>query len=169
MWRWCVLLFLVAALYAERRTGELRLSVVDSTGAGIEAAGSLLSQAIQLNQTFSTDNQGRHVARNLPFGLYRLNIDRPSFAPFLTNDDAVRLRGRIPSFEDAGWADSPAATAGIHVLEVFALDRAHPRLVWILSANPLDTRQARDLRCVGSVVHAPDVEYFYLSESRDAP
>ena len=100
MWRWCVLLFLVAALYAERRTGELRLSVVDSTGAGIEAAGSLLSQAIQLNQTFSTDNQGRHVARNLPFGLYRLNIDRPSFAPFSTLldirsevplDDALRL------------------------------------------------------------------------------
>ena len=56
MSRWCVLLFLVAALVAQRRTGELRLSVVDSTGVGIEVAGSLLSQAIQLNQAFNTTN-----------------------------------------------------------------------------------------------------------------
>lgn len=93
MWRWCVPLFLAAALYAERRTGELRLSVVDSTGAGIAAAGSLLSQAIQLNQTFTTDDQGRHVARNLPFGLYRLNVERPDFAPFST---LLEIRSEVP-------------------------------------------------------------------------
>ena len=78
---WCVFLFAVA-LYGQREKGELRLSVLDDTGAALEASGSLLSQAVQFQQTFTTDNQGRFTVRNLPFGTYRLKIERQGFSPY---------------------------------------------------------------------------------------
>jgi hypothetical protein len=78
------LLLLASVLHAQRGTGELRLSVLDDTGAGVEASGTLLSQAIQLRLTFTTDDQGRYTARHLPFGVYRLNIERPGFGSVST-------------------------------------------------------------------------------------
>src|SRR5579872_5771971 len=87
------LLVLIPVLHAQRRTGELRLAVVDSTGAGLEASGTLVSQAIQLKQSFSTDNQGRYVARNLPFGIYRLNLARANFGSYST---LLEIRSEVP-------------------------------------------------------------------------
>jgi hypothetical protein len=126
VWRWCIPLFLLIALYGERRTGELRLSVADSTGAGIEAAGSLLSQALQLNQTFSTDNQGRYIARNLPFGLYRLNIDRPGFAPFST---LLEIRSEVPLEYSVTLRIAPIETALIVEDSATLLDAHGPGLL----------------------------------------
>ena len=90
--RWA-LLFFATVLHAQRGTGELRLSVLDDTGAGVETSGTLLSQAIQLRLTFTTDDQGRYTARHLPFGVYRLNIDRPGFGPVST---LVTIHSEVP-------------------------------------------------------------------------
>jgi hypothetical protein len=87
------LLLLASVLHAQRGTGELRLSVLDDTGAGVEASGTLLSQAIQLRLTFTTDDQGRYTARHLPFGVYRLNIERPGFGSVST---LVTIRSEVP-------------------------------------------------------------------------
>ena len=89
---WGVLL-LATVLHAQRGTGELRLSVLDDTGAAAEASGTLLSQAIQLRLAFSTDDQGRYTARHLPFGVYRLNIERPGFNSVST---LVTIRSEVP-------------------------------------------------------------------------
>jgi hypothetical protein len=89
---WTLLLF-ATVLHAQRGTGELRLSVLDDTGAGAEASGTLLSQAIQLRLTFNTDDQGRYTARHLPFGVYRLNIERPGFGSVST---LVTIRSEVP-------------------------------------------------------------------------
>lgn len=90
---WWIPLVLVCALDAQRGTGELRLSVLDATGSGIEASGSLLSQAIQVKQTFTTDTQGRYVARHLPFGLYRVNVERQGFGSF---SRLIEIRSEVP-------------------------------------------------------------------------
>jgi len=87
------LLLVATVLHAQRGTGELRLSVLDDTGAGVEASGSLLSQAIQLRLNFTTDDQGRYTARHLPFGVYRLNIERPGFSPIST---LVTIQSEVP-------------------------------------------------------------------------
>ena len=90
---WWIPLVLVCALEAQRGTGELRLSVLDATASGIEASGSLLSQAIQVRQTFTTDTQGRYVARHLPFGLYRVNVERQGFGSF---SRLIEIRSEVP-------------------------------------------------------------------------
>jgi len=89
---WALFLF-ATVLHAQRGTGELRLSVLDDSGAGVEASGTLLSQAIQLRLAFTTDDQGRHTARHLPFGIYRLNIERPGFSSVST---LVTIRSEVP-------------------------------------------------------------------------
>ena len=90
---WCALLFFAAALYAQRGRGELHLWIVDSTGGGLESAGSLVSQAIQVKQSFTTDSQGRYTVRSLPFGIYRLNVERTGFASFST---LLEIRSEVP-------------------------------------------------------------------------
>jgi hypothetical protein len=137
VWRWCVPLFLLIALYGERRTGELRLAVADSTGAGIEAAGSLLSQALQINQTFSTDNQGRYIARNLPFGLYRLNIDRPGFAPFST---LLEVRSEVPLDYSVTLRIAPIETALIVEDSATLLDAHHTSPAYYIGDEQLSDR-----------------------------
>ena len=89
---WALLLF-AAVLHAQRGTGELRLTVLDDTSAGAEASGTLLSQAIQLRLTFATDDQGRYTARHLPFGVYRLNVERPGFGSVST---LITIRSEVP-------------------------------------------------------------------------
>src|SRR5258708_36682457 len=81
---WFARLLLAGAVHAQRGRGELHLSVVDSTGGGLESAGSLVSQAIQLKQSFATDSQGRYTARSLPFRIYPLGGGRPGFGAFST-------------------------------------------------------------------------------------
>ena len=90
---WWLVVLSAAALQAQRGTGELRLRVLDDTGSALEIAGSLLNQSIEFKQTFTTDSQGRYNARNLPFGTYRLNAERPGFGSF---SELVEIRSEIP-------------------------------------------------------------------------
>ena len=90
---WCALFFFATAVHAQRGRGELHLWVVDSTGGGLESVGSLLSQAIQLKQSFTTDSQGHYTARGLPFGIYRLSIERTGFGSFST---LLEIRSEVP-------------------------------------------------------------------------
>lgn len=89
--------FLIVAfalpLMAQRGTGELRLTVTDPAGAPVDAAGVLASQATQVKQIFTTDRDGRYVAKNLPFGMYRLQLERVNFSPFSA---LVEIRSELP-------------------------------------------------------------------------
>ena len=80
-------------LLAQRGTGELRLTVRDTTGLGVEASGELVSQANQVQQTFHTDPEGRYWARDLPFGVYLLRVERSGFAPFSA---LLEIRSELP-------------------------------------------------------------------------
>jgi len=88
-----VLLAAAAMLSAQRGGGELHLTVLDTSGAGVEASGQLVNQAIHLKQKFSTDKQGRYIARNLPFGVYRLELERPGFG---THSALIAIRSELP-------------------------------------------------------------------------
>jgi len=65
---------------AQRISGELRLQVMDSTGAGLHAAGSIVGELTGVNRSFETDEQGKFVFRGLPPGRYGLTVRSEGFA-----------------------------------------------------------------------------------------
>jgi outer membrane cobalamin receptor len=71
----------------------LRLTVRDPAGLGLEATGSLVGQSTQVRRTFTTDAQGRYLLRALPFGMYRVQVERSGFSPFLS---LVEVRSEAP-------------------------------------------------------------------------
>src|SRR5215469_3695875 len=62
------------ALYGQQPSGEIRLSVEDSSGAAIQASGKLDDQA------FETDAEGQYDFQNLAAGRHRLEVSKPGFA-----------------------------------------------------------------------------------------
>ena len=59
---------------------------------GLQASVDLVSEANQFRQSYATDEAGILVARNLPFGVYRLEVKRSGFALY---SGAVEVRSSI--------------------------------------------------------------------------
>jgi hypothetical protein len=88
------ILFLALPLLAQSNAGELRLKVTGPDGGPLKAAVELSSDAIQFHRSLSTDDSGQLVARNLPFGRYRLQIRRESFSPY---DGLIEIHSALPT------------------------------------------------------------------------
>src|SRR5207245_10566397 len=69
-----------ASARAQRVRGELRLEVHDPHGAAVSPAGELVSEANGVRQAFVAGLEGRYVAQDLPFGVYRLGLQGEGFA-----------------------------------------------------------------------------------------
>jgi hypothetical protein len=81
------------AVLGQRGAGELRLSVMDATGSGLEAAVELVGQATQVRLSFQTAPDGRSVVKALPFGPYTLRVSRDGFTAWAA---AVEIRSEVP-------------------------------------------------------------------------
>jgi outer membrane cobalamin receptor len=102
-------LFLVAGqLFGQSNSGGLRLKVVDPAGLGLQTSVELVSEASQFRQGYVTDEAGLLVARNLPFGLYRVDVKRPGFAFF---SRMVEVRSAISAELRIQLSVAPAQTA----------------------------------------------------------
>src|ERR1700723_3525323 len=88
------LLFLALPLLAQSNTGELRLRVTGPDGIPLKAAIELSSDAIRFHRSFSSDDSGAVVTRNLPFGRYRLRVECESFSPF---DGLLEIHSALPT------------------------------------------------------------------------
>jgi outer membrane cobalamin receptor len=88
-------LFLLSALSAraQRVRGELRLEVHDPSGNAVSPGGELVSEANGVRRTFIAGPEGRYVAQDLPFGVYRLSLQAAGFAPW---SDLVEIRSEVP-------------------------------------------------------------------------
>src|SRR6267143_6728487 len=82
---------------ADRVRGELHLEVHDPQGTAVSPAGELVSEANGFRRTFVPGPEGRYVAQDLPFGVYRLSLQAEGFAPW---SDLVEIRSVVP----CGWA-----------------------------------------------------------------
>jgi hypothetical protein len=80
-------------LFAQSNTGELRLKVVDPSGAGVKVTATLVSQANQYRNTLTTSDQGTLNVQRLPYGIYQLTIEQPGFAPV---SESVNVHSTIP-------------------------------------------------------------------------
>ena len=91
----CLILILCTVfLCAQTNVGELRLRVTDQAGLGVKSTVQLVSEGNQVRQTLFTDDGGNLVAKQLPFGVYRLEVHHEGFAPF---SDSVEIRSAIPA------------------------------------------------------------------------
>src|SRR5438445_2567293 len=61
---------------------EWRLEVHDPHGAALSPAGELISEANGVRRAFVAGPEGRYVAQDLPFGVYRLSLQAEGFAPW---------------------------------------------------------------------------------------
>jgi len=80
-------------VFAQVNSGELRLTVTDSSGHAFQTPVQLVSEANQYRYTFTTDDQGNLDARRLPYGIYRVQIQASSFAQV---SEAVEIRSALP-------------------------------------------------------------------------
>jgi len=78
---------------AQRVRGELHLEVHDPQGTAVSPAGELVSEANGFRRTFVAGPEGRYVAQDLPFGVYRLSLQAEGFAPW---SDLVEIRSEVP-------------------------------------------------------------------------
>jgi hypothetical protein len=82
-----------ASARAQRVRGELHLEVHDPHGTAVSPAGELVSEANGFRRTFVAGPEGRYVAQDLPFGVYRLSLQAEGFAPW---SDLVEIRSEVP-------------------------------------------------------------------------
>ena len=78
---------------AQSFTGELRLTVTDPNGSGVKSTVELVSEANQYSYTFTTDDQGNLDAKRLPYGIYQVQIEAPTFARV---SEPVEIRSALP-------------------------------------------------------------------------
>jgi len=86
-------LLLSPSAFAQRGTGEFRLSVVDAAGAPMAARADLVSQATHTDQSVDLAPDGRYVFKNLPFGVYRLLVSRNGF---VSSTELIEVRSELP-------------------------------------------------------------------------
>jgi len=89
-----VILLNAIALVAQSSTGELRLKITDPDGLALKASAELSSDALQLRRAFSADDSGLLIARNLPFGFYRLKVQHEGFASY---DSLIEIHSALPT------------------------------------------------------------------------
>jgi outer membrane cobalamin receptor len=111
----------VAPLRAQLSAGELRVSVVDATGLGLAAAGTLVSDGSQTDRRFETAADGRFTFDRLPFGIYRLTLSSPGFA---TRTELIEVRSPRPR-EVRLVLDVAALSTSVDVTEQSTLVDAH--------------------------------------------
>jgi outer membrane cobalamin receptor len=88
-----LLLFCAVCARAQRVRGELRLEVRDPQGAALSPSGELVSEANGFRRNFVAGPEGRYVAQDLPFGVYRLSLQAEGFAAW---SDLVEIRSEVP-------------------------------------------------------------------------
>jgi hypothetical protein len=80
-------------LFGQSNTGELRLTITDSSGLGLKSTVELVSTANQYRYTFTTDDHGNLDAKRLPYGIYQIQIQASAFA---TVSESVDIRSDLP-------------------------------------------------------------------------
>jgi hypothetical protein len=83
----------VSIVCAQANQGELRLKVTDPFGLAVRTKVEITSGANQYRNTLTTDDQGSVVAQRLPYGVYRVEVQQPGFAPV---SESIEVRSAVP-------------------------------------------------------------------------
>jgi hypothetical protein len=117
--------------------GELQIRVTDPGGAGLSAIVHITSQANQYSRSLSTDKEGALAIQHLPFGLYRIEVERGGFAHLTST---VEIRSAIPVKEKLAMSISTQQQS--IVVGDTLLDRDQPGSVDQLDKSEIQDRIA---------------------------
>jgi hypothetical protein len=87
------LILLVSRGLCQSNHGELHLHVTDPSGRGVQSTVQVESEANQYHAMLKTSAQGNLDVQRLPFGIYKLEIAQPGFAPIA---ESIAIRGSVP-------------------------------------------------------------------------
>jgi outer membrane receptor protein involved in Fe transport len=125
--------------------GEVRVHVKDSSGAAMEASGTLESDALRVRRSFETNAEGTYTISNLPHGRYRLEISRTGFTTQTllinvpTEKSISRIITMLPSsqtFETNVVSETPLAGTDLRLNQI---------------AGPVQTATSADLQRSGAL------------------
>jgi hypothetical protein len=102
------ILLLALPMLAQSNTGELRLKITDPHGLGIKSSVELISEANEFHNTFTTDDAGVLIAKRLPFGLYRVQVEKPGFASVSA---PIEIQSAIPIERTIGLTIAAVSTS----------------------------------------------------------
>src|SRR5437660_2562292 len=102
-----LLILCALSAHAQRVRGELRVEVRDAQGAALATSGELASEANQLHRAFAVSSDGRYMAQDLPFGVYRLTLRAEGFAPW---SELVEIRSEVPVHLTVTMGVAPVTT-----------------------------------------------------------
>ena len=132
-----LILMLAIPAFGQSNYGELHLKVTDPSGLGVKTTVQIISKANQYRTTQTTNDQGSLRLLRLPYGIYRLDIDYPGFAPV---SEAVEIRSSIPT-DLAIQLKLPAVNQSIDVTTANTLvDPDQPRSVSELGTDLIENR-----------------------------
>ena len=94
----CLVVYLWVAVWSlgaagQGSLGELRLKVTDPDGLGVKSSVELVSTSNQYRNKFATDDSGVLIAKRLPFGLYRVQVEQAGFAAV---SEPLEIRSPVP-------------------------------------------------------------------------
>lgn len=139
-----VLLF-VFAVRSFAQTGQIQLDVKDSSGAAVEASGTLARLSAGVVQSYETDGQGRYTFPSLVLGRYRLEVVAAGFATqavLVDVDSDMPLT--LPILLEVG-----SEITRVEVVAATPLPGVELLLEQI--ASPIQSLTARDLQRTGAV------------------
>src|ERR1700719_1164310 len=132
-----LILMLAIPSFGKSNYGELHLKVTDPSGLGVKTTVQIVSKANQYRTTQTTNDQGSLRLLRFPYGIYRLDIDYPGFAPV---SKAVEIRSSIPTAL-AIQLKLPAVNQSIEVTAANTLiDPDQPRSVSELGTDLIQNR-----------------------------
>jgi Carboxypeptidase regulatory-like domain/TonB-dependent Receptor Plug Domain len=137
-------LFIVIGLYASSalaqvNSGELRLRVLDPSGAGFKTVVNLTNTGSGYNNTFTTDATGISHVQRLAYGIYMVSVEAPGFAPV---SQPVEVRSAIPVDMTVQLRVAPV-TASVTVNDAATLiDPDRPNSVMQIGSQQIEQRMA---------------------------
>jgi len=87
------LLALAGKARAQRERGELQMEIRDPQGRSTAANGELVSESNQVKKEFAIGTDGRYLAQELAFGVYRLTVSAEGFVPWT---GLLEVRSEVP-------------------------------------------------------------------------
>jgi hypothetical protein len=134
----CALALVVAlGQFGQANTGELRVTVTDSTGAALPGPVEVVSQAHEFRQQVTTDSGGVAVVRRLPFGSYRVGVSRSGFADV---SQIVEVRSALPTEYHVTMTLSSVQAQMTVSADTTLLDPHQPTLVHRIGTDTLQQR-----------------------------